>query len=215
MFPLPAFLAPSAVYARALNALLRREEWASNRLIPHSGKVLHFAAGRLQAQLQVTRDGFVRSADASAAANVTLTIPANRLSELPGILKTRDPARIASLMHIEGDAGLAALVSDLARDLRWDIEDDVARLVGDIAAARLAATGKLLFKETSQAASRLHGNVAEYLSQESGMVVSQSDYNDWQLDIDRLEYRLDALDARLRALSTGRSGAVRLGAHHV
>jgi ubiquinone biosynthesis protein UbiJ len=41
-------------------------------------------------------------------------------------------------MEIQGDAALAAEVGWLAENLRWDIEDDLARIVGDAPAHQLA-----------------------------------------------------------------------------
>jgi ubiquinone biosynthesis protein UbiJ len=44
-------------------------------------------------------------------------------------------------MDIRGDAGFAAEVSWLAEHLRWDIEDDLARIVGDGPARMLGRVG--------------------------------------------------------------------------
>jgi hypothetical protein len=41
-------------------------------------------------------------------------------------------------MEIQGDAALAGEVGWLAENLRWDIEDDLARIVGDAPAHQLA-----------------------------------------------------------------------------
>jgi ubiquinone biosynthesis accessory factor UbiJ len=47
-------------------------------------------------------------------------------------------------MDIRGDAALAAEVSWLAENLRWDIEDDLARVIGDAPARQLAQFGRTL-----------------------------------------------------------------------
>jgi ubiquinone biosynthesis protein UbiJ len=47
-------------------------------------------------------------------------------------------------LDIRGDAALAAEVSWLAENLRWDIEDDLARVIGDAPAHQLARFGRML-----------------------------------------------------------------------
>jgi len=201
MFSLPPFFSPSAVSARILNKLLQREEWARDRLGRQSGKSVRFVLGGFKAALVIQSSGLVQASDAAVVPDVVLTIPLEKLAELPAILRSRDASAIAAVLHIEGDAGLAQVVSDLARDLRWDVEDDLSRLVGDMAATRLLGAGKLLADGARNAADRLAGNVGEYLSEESGMMASRSAFNDWTTDVGAIARRLDALDARIGKLA--------------
>lgn len=201
MLPLPAFLAPFAVYARVLNALLRRESWATDQLSRHSGKVVCFVIGKAHGRLLIQSDGLVQAAQSDIVPDVTLTIPSAKLGQLPSLLQTRDPTLIASLMHIQGDAGLATVVSGLAKDLRWDIEDDISQVLGDIPAARLVGAGKMAMAGAKLAASRLGNNMAEYLSEESGLMVNRIAYSVWATRLQALDSQLDALDTRVQALN--------------
>jgi ubiquinone biosynthesis protein UbiJ len=70
----------------------------------------------------------------------------------PGLVVTLDPGDLGRWllaaaggrppMEIRGDAALAAEVGWLAENLRWDIEDDLARIVGDLPAHQLAKTAR-------------------------------------------------------------------------
>ena len=200
MLPIPSFLAPASLCARVLNALLAREDWARERLERHAGKTVRFVLGKLVVGLAVDADGGVRASDPAIVPDVTLTVPAQRLAELPGALRANDTERIAALMHIQGDAALAHVVSDLARDLRWDVENDLSRLVGDIAARRLLDALKTAAGGARQGARRLAGNVGEYLSEESGVLLGRDQYREWRADILAMQQRLDALDARVARL---------------
>lgn len=201
MLPLPPFLAPTAVYARALNKLLQREDWARDRLSRHSGKTARFIVGGLRMSLTVQAGGLVQQSDPAIVPDVTLTIPASKLAGLPAALRARDPALVTELMHIEGDAGLAHLVSDLARDLRWDIEEDLSGLVGDMAARRLLQTGKLIAGGIQASAVRLAANVGEFLSEESGMMASRPAFEDTGVRLQAMRKRLDQLEARVARLA--------------
>ncbi|RTZ39789.1 hypothetical protein EKL30_17705 [Candidimonas sp. SYP-B2681] len=202
MLPLPTFLTPTATYARLLNKLLQREAWARERLSRHSGKTARFNVGGFKASLTVQAGGLTQASDPAIVPDVILTIPAGKLAELPAVLRARDPALIASLMHIEGDAALAQLVSDLARDLRWDVEDDLSGLLGDVAARRLMQTGRALSGGVQAAAMRLTGNVSEFISEESGMVASRPAFDDFAARVQKLRESLDSLDVRVSQLTT-------------
>src|SRR5690554_1845613 len=109
---IPEFLAPARVGARLLNKLLGREEWARERLARHAGKTVRFVLGHSSAQLTILFDGCVQASDPAVMPNVTLTIPVDRLSELPQALRNSDPDAITALLHVQGDAALAGVVSD-------------------------------------------------------------------------------------------------------
>jgi ubiquinone biosynthesis protein UbiJ len=47
-------------------------------------------------------------------------------------------------MDVHGDVALAAEVSWLAENLRWDIEDDLARVIGDTPARQLTQVGRAI-----------------------------------------------------------------------
>src|SRR5699024_6379076 len=63
MLPIPSFLAPASVCARALNALLSREQWAREHLGRHAGKTVRFAFGEMAAGFAVASDGYVSPGD--------------------------------------------------------------------------------------------------------------------------------------------------------
>ncbi|AEC21924.1 hypothetical protein PT7_3384 [Pusillimonas sp. T7-7] len=202
MLSLPSFLTPVAIYARMLNKLLQRESWARDRLSRHSGKTVGFKAGSFKMGLSIQSDGLVQPSDQAVTPNVTLTIPADQLAELPGVLRARDPALLTELLHVEGDAGLAQVVSELARDLRWDIEDDLSRVVGDVAATRMVQAADALKTGVQMAASRLAGNASEYLTEESALMASRPAYDDWAARMQAMRRRLDQLDHRIAALAS-------------
>jgi len=201
MFPLPPFLAPSALSARALNKLLQREDWARERLARHAGKSVGFVVGSFKANFSIQAGGLVQTSDPAIIPDVTLTVPLAHLSRLPDLLQSRDPDGIAELLHVQGDASLARVVSELARDLRWDLEEDLARVLGDMTALRLVGAGRSASDGLRTAGQRLAGNAAEFLTEESNMMASRPAYSDWSATVQQLASRLDRLESRLSALT--------------
>jgi len=209
MFPVPSFLAPAAVCASLLNRLLRREPWARDRLARHSGKTVRFEAGAWAVALSLSSDGEVQPSASGIVPDVTLTIPESQLRHLPGVLRSSDPDEIAHIMRVQGDAGLARVVSDLARELRWDVEDDLARVVGDVAALRLLGGLRSVVGGARESGRRLAGNVAEYLTEESRMLLPRPAYVEWQARLHEAQARLADLERRVAGYERGQGGQAR------
>lgn len=193
--------APVGLPLRGLNALLKREAWAREQLAAHAGKSLRLAVGEnWSLRASVGSDGLWQSCDAAIVPDVTLSIPSDRLRDLPGVWRDQGPSGVIGLMRIQGDAGFARLVSDLAGTLRWDVEDDLSRVVGDVLAVRLVAGARDLVAGTRQALSRARDNLGEYLGDESGLAVRSPEFLSWSQRRQRLADRLDGLELRLRRL---------------
>jgi len=196
-------LNPSAVAIRVLNALLLREPWARERLRPHAGKTACLVAGGMHLALTITPHGLVQAAGPEAAPDVTLSVDTGRLPDL----LSEDAARRMGAVRIEGDAALAHVVGHLTRDLRWDVEEDLAAVIGDIPAARLVRTARGLAQGARAGAWRLAENVAEYLAEESRAVASKPEVQQWagevrrlRDDVERAAKRVEHLNARLARL---------------
>lgn len=196
---------PADLGRHGLNALLRRQPWAQERLAAHAGKSLRVSAGRRWSlACSISSDGSLLACDDAIVPDVILSIPDERLAGLPGIWRSQGMEGVAGLMHIQGDAGLAQLVSELARSLRWDIEADLSRLVGDVLALRLVRTARQLAGGVRQSVARAGDNLAEYLAEESGMLMRGEQLQDMGGQLGELSARLDALERRLHVLGQGR-----------
>ncbi|WP_050877536.1 ubiquinone biosynthesis accessory factor UbiJ [Bordetella pertussis] len=192
MLPFAALPTLPRIAARALNALLERESWARDRLARHAGKTVRFALGGFALSLTIDSEGRVQEADSAVVPNVTLS--AAESSSLARLLPGDGRADFADLTHISGDAALAQVVADLARDLRWDAEDELARVVGDIPAARLLGGARAL------AGGARERNVSEYLAEESAVLVGRPQWEQWRLDLARFGADSDALARSAAAL---------------
>lgn len=198
MLPLPSVFSPNALSASVLNALLQREPWAAERLSRHAGKSLRFTVGGMCVAYTIQADGRLRICDPAVVPDVTLSIAGEHLTDLPAVLRGRDLASITDRLHVQGDAALATLVSELARDLRWDIEEDMAGKFGDLLGPALLNGGRTALRFAQSAAERTAANLAEYLGEESEMLATRTSVEAFAVRRAELQRRLDALDQRLR-----------------
>lgn len=188
---------PVTLALRAFNALLRREDWARHRLSPYAGKSLRFSVSAWSFNVTIGSEGALHRSDSAVVPDVTISLPPGRRTEVLTLWREGRLSEISSIMQLQGDAGLAQLVSDLARDLRWDAEEDLSRIVGDVAALRLLG-GLRIFGEGARTATRRgRDNIAEYLGEESGLLVQRQAFDAWRGRIGDLPARLDALDRRI------------------
>lgn len=163
--PIPT---PDNFVLAALNALLQRETWAQKELANYAGKTVLFKlAGKSVLQATIDENGSLLLSTSDFEPHVVLNLPFNDLPGLITSFREYGMDGIAKQMQIQGDAGLAQLIADLARNLRWDIEADLAELFGDVAAVRITDFGKSFVGGVTQTAKRVQANIQEYLQEES------------------------------------------------
>jgi ubiquinone biosynthesis protein UbiJ len=191
MFPHPAIF--------AINHLLASEDWARERLAPFAGKHVSIAAPPLpELKLRVLAGGLVGAADASAQDDLAITVKSGALPHLA----SRDEALLQHV-EIKGNAELANAVQFLFRNLKWDVEDDLSKIFGDIAARRMAQVGRDIAAWQQDAALRAGQNFAEYLTEEQPLIARAADVERFNRDVEALRDDLARLEARLARL-TGR-----------
>jgi len=178
------------------NALLDREPWARQRLQGHAGKVIALRLDAREQLLGIDRRGHLFPAAAGAQANVQVGLSARHL---PTLLGADSDARLQAV-HIHGEAALAHTLAELARQLRWDLEDDLARWLGDIPARRLLAVGRQGLGLLQRAVSNLGQNFAEYAVHEADHLPRRADYQRWHADVHELDQRAQQLLGRAAAL---------------
>ena len=181
----------------AINHLLAGEDWARERLSPFAGQTARFEFGALTLPLAISADGLFVAAGRVAPADVTITLPA----DAPLRLLT-DRGSLLSAAQLSGSAQLAENLGFVFRNLRWDVEADLAQFVGDIAAHRLVAVGSRVASWQRQQAVNLAANLAEYFTEENPTIARRDDVADLCAQVAALPPELDRLEARIAALET-------------
>lgn len=194
-FPDLAALHPVRVLSAALNLLAVQQPWAAERLARHAGKTLRIALGGFAVTLTIDSDGRLERSDSAVVPDVVLEIIAEKLS-FARLFATKSPGDMAEFIHISGQAALAQVVSDLARDLRPEPEDALAHVVGDVPARQFVRGAQGLMVALHNFTQGLAHNTAEYLTEETSTLTGQpvlAMHHQRQLP---LSGRIDALSAR-------------------
>jgi ubiquinone biosynthesis protein UbiJ len=178
----------------ALNRLLQAEPWARERLAPFAGMAVELRAPPLPGLcFVILPGGTVEAGGADPALTITLGPGA-----LPALIRGEE--HFVRSVDAAGDPRLAAEVMMLLRHLRWDAEEDLSRLVGDVAAHRLMGLARGLAAWQADAARRLAETLADYAVQEKRVLVSRIEFEAFTAEAARLRDAIERLEKRVRRL---------------
>lgn len=184
-----------ALAGTPLNHLLRAQAWAREALRPHAGKVAAFRCLPFETRLAILDSGEVAPAAAGAMPAVTLTLT-------PGLM-LRVAARDDSVWRdivIDGDTALAGTIHHLWRHLRWDAEEDLSKIVGDVAAHRIAGSGRTLQRWARTGGDNLARAFAEYWTEEQPLIAGRADVAAFNTGVDSLRDDVARLEKRIERL---------------
>jgi ubiquinone biosynthesis protein UbiJ len=100
-------------------------------------------------------------------------------------------------VHIEGDAEVAQTFSELLRHARPDFEEELSRVIGDVAAHQVGNLARSAIGFARRAADTLALNVSEYLQEEGRDVPSRTEADEFIAGVDTLRDDVDRFEARL------------------
>ena len=168
---------PAVAFCFFLNRLLERETWARERLARFAGQSVQLAPPLL--------------------APFRVTIGAAGRVEQGG----EAPSAWISLDGVAGDSPLADEVRALARELRWDFEEELSRVVGDVAAVRIGGAARAFARWPADAAQRVTEALGAYATDEARLVVGRTELNGLKDEVQQLHAALRALEQRIARLA--------------
>lgn len=166
MFEAMKALAERSVMERVvllLNHVIAAEPQAMERLRAHGGRTLRIELEDWPSLLpapspigfRVTPPGLVEWLETPGDASPDLRVAVDAAN--PALAFARFVVGERPKLRVEGDAAFAADVNWLIENLRWEVQDDLARLVGDAPAREIGRFGGALAKAIRDAARTLDG----------------------------------------------------------
>ena len=121
-----------------LNHVLMAEPSAQDRLRRQKGKAVRVQWGAFNLTLVPTAAGLLERPKDGGAPELTVTLTQHSPVALMQSMIAGDKPGV----DIQGDVQLAAEVAWLVDNVRWDVEEDLSRIVGDAAAHTLVRVAK-------------------------------------------------------------------------
>ncbi|KXU90738.1 sterol-binding protein [Paraburkholderia monticola] len=185
-------------FAAAVNHLLARESWARERLAPYAGKTARLSCPPVVLALLVQPDGYLGTlgeADAHQF-DVTISVPSDAL---PAFVQGGQAA-VMKHVKIEGDAEFATVIAKLAEHLRWEPEEDLAKLIGDGPAWRITSLARSVGEHMQRTGRNLLDSAAEYLLDENPQLVRRTALADFNVELARARDSLARVEKRIERL---------------
>jgi ubiquinone biosynthesis protein UbiJ len=140
---------------------------------------------------------FAATTDAEAGAfDVTIAVP---LDALPVFLQGGQAA-VMKHVRIEGDAEFATTLAKLAEHLRWDPEEDLARVIGDAPAHRVGLVARAVQEQAQRTGRNLLDTFTEYFLDERPQLVRKSALDAFNAELSRTRDALARVEKRIERI---------------
>lgn len=193
-----ARLNPAAYF---INHVLAQQPWAREELARYAGRRLRLSAPPFALGLAINDKGEVSALPVGQApADVTLSVAATRVP-----LLFIDPETAMKDVRIEGDAEFAQTLARLAREVRWDVEEDLSKVLGDIPAHQMMRFARAFSAWGREAGKRVAETTSAYFLDENPTLVRRGAVDAFSGDIAALRDDSARLEKRIERLE--RSGS--------
>ncbi|GFE78558.1 hypothetical protein GCM10011487_05580 [Steroidobacter agaridevorans] len=192
--PLESLLNRNIAASSAARALCRRLD----------SKVMALHVEGMPLSIYFRSNGEQMSLDTQHEGTPNATLSGTPLS----LLRMAGPAPEAALrtgsVHIHGDAEIAQTFSELLKQARPDLEEELSRVIGDVAAHQVGNAARSALGFARRAVDTFAQNVSEYLQEEGRDAPSRTEADEFITGVDKLRDDVDRFEARLSLLERKR-----------
>jgi len=185
-----------ALSTRLLQHLISQNSWASNLLQPHAGKSLQINVSFISASLVILENGNLAMAGETNVADAKVTIPPSLLLRL----LAKDEAANRQI-NIEGDTQLVAELAKVFSNMRWDYEDDLSNLIGDIPANKIGTYARDVANSVKETSINLAEMLSEYWQEEMPLIAKKRHVEQFNAEVDTLGADVARFEKKLAKLT--------------
>lgn len=185
-----------------LQHLMQQNSWTAPLLQPYANQTICMDFKVAQVTLTILQNGELAVAADSASPDATIHLPPSLVMRL----LRKDPLA-SSLIKIDGDVSLGIEVGKIFSAIRWDVEDDLSKIVGDVAAYQVVQMGHEKFRQLQANAKNLGEMLVEYWQEEQPLMAKKSSIESFNQSVDRLREGTDRLQSRVDKLLAASSSS--------
>jgi ubiquinone biosynthesis accessory factor UbiJ len=181
---------------RFLQHLTSQNEWSRPYLQPFAGKTIQFNFVLAKANLLILEDGSLVLAGETATPEASIHVPPSLAMRL---LAGDENAKMH--IKIDGDTHLATEFSKVLQNMRWDIEEDLSHVTGDIAAFKIGEFSKKAFTEMRQQSIKAAEMLSEFWQEEKPILAKKRHIEQFSADVDTLKSDVARFEKKLAKLN--------------
>ena len=192
---------------RFLQHLTNQNNWSREYLLPFAGKVVQFDIAFIKTNVLILEDGSMSIAGETAAQSIGLGANIHAPPSLVLRILAGDESAKTQI-KIDGDTHLATELGKVLQHMRWDVEEDLSKIVGDIAANKTASAAKSVFLEAKKQTINVAEMISEFWQEEKPILAKKrhvvkfnADVDTLKSDVARFEKRLEKLNKKLQESS--------------
>lgn len=182
--------------------LFDQSPWAALRLKPYRGSSVTWALAGIEGGARIDENGYPQPLLEGATEGVHLTLPKDRVHVLTGGVDA-----LMREVRIEGNAGLAAALAFIAKNLKPDVAEFLAPSFGDGLAQMIGSHIERGWHELPRVSGTLAKTLTDYGVNEARLLVSSLEFERFILgvgavrdDLARLDQSIERLARRLESL---------------
>ncbi len=214
----------ASAFVGVFNHLLRQNDWARARLAVFAGRsvsvewqapALARRASPAPLAARISGEGLLDASAGQPVADVAADEPDAGLPRFDaelhvrpsfaaaGALLRESTRGLAPYVRVEGEATLAAALVEVAERMRWDPEEDLSRITGDVVAHRIGRGVGAARDAMRELRNRVAGAAGRRFASASGTLVARDELDSLRASIDELESRLASVEAKRRRRRAG------------
>lgn len=203
----------AAALVAALAHVLQQNDWARARLVPFTGHVVRIGVdapalpGLPPPQLlaQIVDGGLLGLVPWPSDGEPDIAVHMLFRPSIDAAFAwlREGPTALPQHLRIEGEVALAGALGEVARHLRWDVEEDVSRVAGDALARRIAGAVEGGRAAARDLRARVETAAIGRVAGDTGPLVAGGELAALRAALDALESRIVSVEARGSAVGAG------------
>jgi len=181
---------------RVIQHLLAQNTWSAPLLQPFASQSVQLNFVLAKASLVILENGSLAIAGETGTPDATITIPPSLLLRL---MAQDESAKLQ--IRVDGDTYLATALAKVLSQVRWDYEDDLSRLVGDVPANKIGEFTRQSISTVKDTAVNLAEMLSEYWQEEKPMLAKKRHVEQFNAEVDTLRADVERLEKRLAKLA--------------
>ena len=181
---------------RFLQHLTDQNNWSRLPLQPFAGKVVQFDFTLIKVNLLILEDGSLALSGETAAPEANIHVPPSLALRL---LANDENAKMQ--IKIDGDTQLATEISKVLQNMRWDMEEDLSKLTGDIAAHKIGEITRKTLSEAKKQSINLAEMLSEYWQEEQPLLAKKRHVEEFNSQVDTIKSDVARFEKRLNKLA--------------
>ena len=176
-----------------LNHLLLQNDWMQSKLIDHKNKILAIEISGLKNIFIVEENGQLRSLNESKTIDCIIKLTINDF--INQVVNNKN-----GKISIEGDMELANQVTQVLKNIKWDIEEDLSKYIGDIPAVHTTKFLKKVFNSSQRNMFNLTSSLIEYWQEESPILAKKRNVEIFNSEVDKIVEDVERIDVRFNTI---------------